>query len=249
MAEFYYTVVKEYHHRYGNEIWALLYQVEFRARREQLRRWHQEALIHHTNLVRVGRGAESTYNPKRKWNSAWKLMLGDKEWFRKNFTEVVLRCMSERITPEQLGALGGDCPIADERTPLMAGSTHVRPALEPPAPVHSHGTSSNAVVLRERPNANASGSPHAKNRQGKILCEWFNRGECGKCEHTKAGSQGPCPYDANSVHQCSLCLSRGHGAHECKLSQSTGTKRKRSSGKGGGGKSKSQKDAYGNRIS
>eukprot|EP00974_Lingulodinium_polyedra_P091363 8857807-Lingulodinium_polyedra.AAC.1 len=27
-VEFYYTVVKEYHHRYGAEIWALLYQAD-----------------------------------------------------------------------------------------------------------------------------------------------------------------------------------------------------------------------------
>ena len=49
------------------------------------------------------------------------------------------------------------------------------------------------------------------NRKGLVLCQKFQRGECGTVQ--KGGPHADrCPANHNLVHQCAKCLSQFHGA-------------------------------------
>ena len=90
----------------------------------------------------------------------------------------------------------------------------------------------------ERVNKKDGDGKYTHNRQDVELCRGY---QTGKCTHT-VGSDG-CGRDPKLAHQCSICLSPGHGAHRCKTvikydkdDQGAGNPWKRGGGGGGRGR-------------
>ena len=111
---------------------------------------------------------------------------------------------------------------------------HKAPERRPPAPAQPPAK---RRALQDTP-ANVSAQivdgKYTTNRAGNSLCTGFNTGHCNDGKKNNIF----CPKDGSLRHNCHLCLSSSHGAHEC-TSGKTPTGKGGAKGKGrGGNKSK-----------
>eukprot|EP00969_Alexandrium_andersonii_P109263 4820471-Alexandrium_andersonii.AAC.1 len=87
-AEFYYTVAKEYHHRYGPEIWALLYQADVRCRLEHMERIRIHAIADF-DAARTA-GLAHAYSPAKPWEHCFRCAAEDAAFWKREVEEPAL---------------------------------------------------------------------------------------------------------------------------------------------------------------
>ena len=114
----YHDLIKGYSDRYGKECWAIIYQADVRARREQLERKRRIGLDI-KEAAEKAKGAFLAYDDNRPWNYAWKEMVGDVAYWRKQVEEPCLLVNAKVITP--LEVLEGDAAVARNQAASVHG--------------------------------------------------------------------------------------------------------------------------------
>ena len=204
ILDLYKNRIVKLHGIFSEGTWLLLYQTDVRARLEQLPRIRLQLLREHNDDLAEGRN--SSFDPKRPWNSAFKRLLSRShgEWwydtFERHATLVVARVRTQHSFVE------GDAPVRAANQPASAAAASVvpdvprRPTRTPPPPPTRHPV--DRKKARIGTEHRVADGRYTHNRQGKPLCHQFQTGSCQK-------NQGSCNY----AHQCDRCLDNRHGAH------------------------------------
>ena len=69
------AVIKEYQHRYGPELWALLYQADVRCRLEHMECTRIVAIA--DRVTAQAAGQSHAYNPDKPWEYCWRCAAED----------------------------------------------------------------------------------------------------------------------------------------------------------------------------
>eukprot|EP00971_Amphidinium_carterae_P063674 1260013-Amphidinium_carterae.2 len=190
--------VRELSCRYGSECWGILYQSEVRCRREHFIRLQRQGQDFHAA------GMQVNYEPSRPWNYVLRAASEDMSFWTK---EAVEHCIMARTSATPMSELiQGDAPTTGGLLPSWSTKRS--------APEQTGATST-----KRRTQAQPSGRQHSvgsdgrltHNRRGRPLCSGYQTGECAV-----ADGDGSCSRDPALKHQCSICLSFSHGAHNCR---------------------------------
>ena len=77
--------IEKYHDRYGDKIWAVLYQADVRCRLELMERTKCNLAAKHD--VAVQQGTTTSYDPHRPWNLVWQTVISDDSFWKEEVTE------------------------------------------------------------------------------------------------------------------------------------------------------------------
>eukprot|EP00972_Heterocapsa_arctica_P089844 13253131-Heterocapsa_arctica.AAC.1 len=184
----YAEMVRDLHARYTSEVWFVLYTAEVRMRSERFERLRRTAEGEHVRALAAGR--ESGFEPARPWNRVFADAVADRDWWGENFTEPAIlyrtRIQTAAAAVGEVAALGDAPGGRGVKRPLPAAGSWGK----------ERGT--------EAVWANGG---YVKNKKGVVICEAFNRGQCGS-------PTGVCPR--GEAHQCRLCLA-SHTPDRCRL--------------------------------
>ena len=233
---------------FGPACWPLLYQTEYRFRREEMTRIHREESIKYNNAL-LAQSVYAGFNINRPYAGVWAIATSKE--FSDYWTENVKdKSFQVLIRRRQLNHfIDGDCPVAANAFEHMATSgtnehtvslTYGSPN---PAPTNPRGKPERTprATPKAQPQAGKGKHQHhvvngryVANRAGTPLCDGFQKGTC----HGKR----ICPLDNYSVHVCNRCL-QDHGGdtpQSCKktapANPTTGVaSRNNPKGNGGGG--------------
>jgi hypothetical protein len=223
--------IAQYARRYGQQCWALIYQVETRFRREFMERARRRASNELDDSI--VNGTAHAFNPSRPWDFVFKKSAGESldssaaRYWHLNLEEPCLLIVAGARRVD--GFLDGDASVcasgsshmATQGTPIFSlldretgasgsrqpaerkTSAHAPPAKRKDAPSRSSGG--------VKPGAIMVDGKYTTNRQGNPLCMLFNSGACSG----PRGANVTCPKDPTRRHNCHKCLSADHGANTC----------------------------------
>lgn len=77
--------IEKYHDRYGEKIWAVLYQADVRCRLELMERTKRNLAARHDAAVQ--QGSTTSYDPQRPWNLVWQTVISDDSFWKEEVTE------------------------------------------------------------------------------------------------------------------------------------------------------------------
>ena len=197
-------VITSYAYRYGQEVWALIYQIDVRARLEHMERIRRLGSAARAQAVEAG--GSHAFDPAVPWEWVFRQTAEDAQFWRRELEEPAL-LIKTRV--ERLGsALQDDAPLQPN-----AGSSQRSGSASTAPPPKRH----KAQADRDAPRFHRVDTEgyFTHNRRGVKLCISFQKGECS----TSTSGSGRCPRDADLVHQCSKCLFLGHGRSQCVASQ------------------------------
>ena len=206
--------IEKIHQRYGERIWALLYQADVRCRLEAFERIRrqiatEQEMLRKEHVANGGTGDPPKVpgcDPARPWNLVFQRAVQDDAFWREEVVEpgvMVLTKISglnEQVT--------GDAPIKGEAASSSTGPQQLLQQVQPPPAALGE--------TKIRPRKDSRGGRHHQvengkyvvNRTGHPLCDEFNTGQCS------TGNNGWCGVQWNKVHQCNRCLG-SHPAAKC----------------------------------
>ena len=234
----YSTQLNEYANRYGPVVWHIIYQADVRARLEHMERVRRIAIDEHAKAVAAG--FSHSFEPDRPWDYVWTKMVDDANFWRKELEEPCVLVLAK--TTSMSSMIGGDAPAATHNTnrPQSQGSVNYAVPQRTGGTGDYGGGASPLKKRKEHQHNTGSNGGMATNRSGTALCADFNAAcGCGPTASTQHGAR--CPKDSSKAHQCSKCLSPGHGASSCngqaaKVPSGKGKGNKGGKGKGGKGR-------------
>jgi hypothetical protein len=224
----YAALIGHYNKRYGARCWALIYQMESRFRKETMERGRRQA---NDDLDEaISRGQTHPFDPARPWEYIFKMATeggaSEAKYWHINIEEPCVLIIAGRYSTAEF--LDGDAPvcsassshIATAGTPgghvVVDNSARRPPAQQPPAKRHApevRAPAQHPAAQGKKGSgfATEQDGKYTTNKQGNQLCYGFN---LGTCPNSKPG-QHVCPKNDKLRHNCSLCLSNGHGANSC----------------------------------
>lgn len=237
----YKDLLDKYHNRYGQHIWALLYQADVRCRLELVVRIKQQILAEQHELKAAHGSAPGPpprvagFDENRPWNLVLQRAIALESYWREEVVEPAMMVLTK--VSGLTDVVEGDARIRPEASAPKAESSAPSRMAQPP-PQQSK--------LRPR-NTNRTGRTHlvedgkyVANRTGYKVCDDYNQGRCQQ-------QTGWCPTAWDQVHQCSKCLGQ-HPAVKCPHdAMPTPNFIKRSGkgrGKGGGRKGRGKQAQY-----
>ena len=168
------------------------------------------------------------YDPARPWDAVWHAVVKEETWWRKEF-ETPAMLIITRINSLQ-NSLDGDVVLTGTSG---SGSAAHRPGPPTRAPAAQTQKGKKAKQKQHAPQRSGTDGMHT-NRSGKDFCSDFQN---GRCANSTTGCA--CPKNPAQTHQCSRCLSQGHGAYgpgqACTATQAT-VRKGNGKGKGKGKK-------------
>ena len=211
-------LIEKFHNRYGQAIWALLYQADVRCRLELAERIHRQIQAEQEALVKSHGSASGTppkvpgYDPSRPWNLVYQRAINDETYWREEVVEPSLLVLTKVSGISDV--TDGDAKVRQDAASHHAASP--REVGVTPSRMNAGHPSASAPKVRPR-NTNRTGRHHSvqdgkytANRTGYLLCGGaYNE---GRCEGAQPG--GWCPQNWDTVHQCSKCLGQ-HPASRC----------------------------------
>ena len=194
--------MKELHKIYGSATWLLLYQTDVRARSEHLSRIHLDQLTGH--MQAQASNSASFYNPSRPWNSVYKALLRDEQFWQHEYARHALMIASRIRSPTE--HVDGDAPVGGGAS---SGSLHApaptrkrpqAPTHQAPPPAHPNAQDRPGPAKKpKRRGDHRVNGVYTHNRAGRALCRGWQTGQCNLA-------------DCKFAHQCELCLANGHGS-------------------------------------
>ena len=199
----YRTRIEKLHTRYGNRVWALLYQADVRCRLEHMPRTKMRLLQRHQDAIAAG--GVSAFSPASPWSDVFTEVAADDRYWNDEVVEPALMVLTDS------GSLR-DLVSGDARTGRQGVDDASRGILAAAAGPQSDGS---APVNPKPRKQNRTGRLHDLhegayrcNRTGYQLCPGF---QDDSCPHTVSGNW--CGQDSTKAHQCTRCL----GSHpRCK---------------------------------
>ena len=166
-------------------------------------------------------GTTSDFQPAKPWDSVFAMAVQNREFWAEHVHDPALLFLAHVKSRGSLEEDMGTAPIISveseqQWTPRNNKRTH--------AAVWEEPSLSTPDRLSDDRSSQKDGR-FTNNRRGGQICYAFNDGTCSKV--------GKCPKGYN--HQCSICLSNTHGAHECDSTRSVrqpGAKGQKGKGKG-----------------
>ncbi|CAK0822753.1 unnamed protein product [Prorocentrum cordatum] len=193
--------IKEFHDQYGPKCRLVIYQADVRCRLE--------------HMGRLKRNLCDDELAAQPWTHVWRKAVADTDFWNRELDKRATLIMAEAASLS--GMVAGDAPASSRgddtvAAPIIAnamgtprGEAPKRPALPPPGyprpAKQAKGPKQHTVVNGEYPT----------NRAGITLCRNFQSNSCD------SGIGTICPRDRSRAHQCSKCLSPGHGPSTCAL--------------------------------
>ena len=231
----YRDLIERFHNRYGQAIWALLYQADNRCRLELAERIRRQILAEEEALKQshTGGGAPPKvpgFDPKRPWNLVYQRAIAMESYWREEVIEPSILVLTKVSGLQDV--VDGDAKIRADSLPSGARDTGPTPSRmvqsQPPAPAAPQHRPRN--TNRTGRHHNVKDGKYVMNRTGYNICSAYNE---GRCEATGAG--GWCPAAWDTVHQCWKCLGQ-HPATKCPHDSMPQPNFLKSKGKGRGGK-------------
>ena len=223
--------IEKFHDRYGEKIWAVLYQADVRCRLELMERTKRTLVSAHE--AALAKGSTTDYDPNRPWNYVWQVVIGDEGFWRDEVTEPGMLILTKVANVGEM--VEGDGSV-DRQAP-GAGPRETQPApnrlAEVPSGSGHHPRNANRTGRFHR----VEGGKYLSNRTGYKICESYNAGQCTET------SQGVwCQHNRDTVHQCDRCLG-SHPSSRCLHAEmpTPGFLKKNSTGKGKDGKGRGKK--------
>jgi hypothetical protein len=215
----YRKLIVKYATQYGAAVWHLLYLADVRCRQELMECTKMELFEdHNTNLAA---GLNSNFDVTRPWDSVWKKVTGDSDWWQDQFKEQAILVLTKTANLNSM--------VEDSEAPITSGHGGYSP------PPGAHTVKRPTKPKNPKPAA-FSTEGLTKNKKGKFICPGF---QDGSCTHTVGSAQ--CSKNPQLLHQCTNCLENGHGAHfpqTCTVEKRRFGKGKKGKGKGNKGKGK-----------
>ena len=224
-CDYYMKHIAEYAARYGPEVWPLVYQSDVRARLEHLARIVRACHAEHKKAISLN--APSEFDPKRPWEQAFRRLVDDVKFWRRELEEpaLLIKTSAGRLHD----SLSDDAEISRGRQQQQASKKRNlddNQSDKSRAPWQKEKKRNKREASDRAHKVGASGM-FTHNRNDKPLCEDYQGGQC-------SGKELQCPKDPNKMHQCAKCLLQGHGASSCRGQMA----REPSKGKGKSGKSR-----------
>ena len=218
--------IQNFSRTYGPACWALIYQAEWRFRREQMQRMREDE----TDLKKAAlqAGGNTEFNADRPWNTVFQKAVGMYAYWHENVeTHALMIVSSARSTTHFLdgdSAIAGSAgdhiatqqaPYVDIGIPAQAPA-HTKPTRPPP----SNTNPQPKKKTKPTPVHNVVNGQHTTNRRGAPLCAAFQAGNCAGCDKR---------------HQCNKRLSIHHGSAQCpQTAAPPPTRKQKGKGKGRG---------------
>jgi len=200
----YSALINRYSSRYGAACWLQIYQADVRMRGEQMERIRRSG--ESCRALAVAAGGTHPMNPARPWDWVWGEACDDTSFWRSELEEPALLALTRN------------------RTGLASANT-----VAPQGGNKRVTIDDDAAPPAKLPRAHmVEGNHFTANRRGRRLCDAFQKGEC------PPAPDGTCSRDPSRVHQCSRCLSNGHGASTCTRTDFPASRPAQTTGKGGG---------------
>ena len=166
-------------------------------------------------------GKTAGFNESRPWDYVWRALSNDSEYWREQFIEPATLILAH--VKSLSSTLGGDAPVQAANL----GQSQVRTS-----PIETQTSSRSRALARPVVRRHEIGDDglHTVNRNGRLLCQGFQTGEC---KAILPGTSMVCAKDDLRNHQCAKCLQPGHGAHACRNEPARMPKGGKSAGKSG----------------
>ena len=215
----YNELIDEFVLTYGDECWALIYQVDVRTRQElavRLRREGEDA-----KALATKNGQVHDFDENRPWEWVYTQFTNGAcgEWWRK---EIIDKCQLIRAGAARVADyVEEDAPIATPPAPPTPPRTAIAAGQRGPKRQLAIEDGSNEWPMPPAAPAITPGNL-LLNKKGHQVCEGFQRGVC-------IGTDGKsrCLRDGVSLHVCYKCGDNRHGSHypkECQGRQPEGGK-------------------------
>jgi hypothetical protein len=189
-----------YHAQYGERTWALLYQADVRCRQELMGRTRHRLEAAHNTAITAGK--LSDFDTARPWDSVWKAVLADTEFWEVEYKTSALLIKAETIRPADV--IGGDADIAAESAAASSAFNHV-PRIPP-----GHAPRANPVKTGGPKNQLPIQRSHTSDNPPKPICRAYNLGTC-RAKGLK------CPAgNGDRVHVCYYCMGGNHMGKDCR---------------------------------
>ena len=227
--------IKSYAYTYSNETWTLLYQADTRARREHTHRIRRNASKFSTD-AKVVDSDGIVFDPSMPWEYVFRKLPKDFSFWKKEFESAAILITANIYRPD--ASVTGEVPVAANSTMHIsdphlnvsgrgggggAGANAAASVGGDPSPKKRQKRPRSRLPPGSRVYETDDQGRSTRNRQGKEICFGFQDGSCTTL---------PCPRNPQFVHQCQICLSNSHGAHQCDRNNKKG----KGKGKGKGGK-------------
>ena len=136
--------IEKFHDRYGEKIWAVLYQ--------------------------VAKGSSTDFDPDRPWNYVWQVVIGDESFWRDEVTEPGVLILTKVANVGEM--LEGDARVDQQAPGAGPRETHPAPArlTEVSSGSGHHPRNANRTGRFHR----VEGGKYLSNRTGYKLCEAYN---------------------------------------------------------------------------
>ena len=210
--------------RFGAICWWLVYQADVKMRLEQFERLRRIAEALHSAATVAG--THSDFNPAKPWDTVFCMAVQSREFWSEHVHEPALLFLSH---VKSRGSLEEDMGTAPIHT-VEQESTPGRGSKRPRSSAWDNVRDFSPVKTSFEDRSSQSNGKFTHNRKGGQICFAFNDGQC---------TRDKCPKGYH--HQCSVCLSNAHGAHECSNTRpvrQAGEKGKKGKGKGNSSKGK-----------
>ena len=192
----YRTRIEKLHTRYGNRVWALLYQADVRCRLEHMPRTKMRLLQRHQDAIAAG--GVSAFSPASPWSDVFTQVAADDRYWNDEVVEPALMVLTDSGSLRDLvsgDARTGRQGVDDASRGILAAA--VGPQSAGSAPVNPKPRKQNRTGRLHDLHEGA----YRCNRTGYQLCPGF---QDDSCPHTVSGNW--CGQDSTKAHQCSRCL-------------------------------------------
>ena len=214
--------IEKYHDRYGDKIWAVLYQADVRCRLELMERTKRNLAAKHD--VAVQQGTTTSYDPQRPWNLVWQTVISDDSFWKEEVTEPGILILTKVAGISEM--VEGDASVGGP-----SSSSNPRGS----APTPTRLTDQDPKIRPRNPNRTGryhqvESGKYLVNRTGYKICQPFNE---EKCVDTVQGTW--CANSWDTVHQCERCLG-SHPRTKCPHTDMPQPSFLKAPGRGRGGK-------------
>ena len=146
--------------------------------------------------------AVSTYDPLKPWDSVWHSVVKEETWWRKEFETPAMLIITKINSLHN--SIDGDVVLSGASGSGSAASHRPSPPARAPAAQTQKGEKQKKQHGPQRSGSDGM----VTNRAGRNFCSDFQN---GRCSNSTSGCA--CPKNSSQTHQCSRCLSMGHGAY------------------------------------